>query len=313
MLTQILGTMTFSDQADQAHSERMIELFMKAGHNEIDTAYVYNDGKTETLLGNLIDNRLRRKLKIASKVNPWNDEGLTPGQIKSQLNLTLSRLNTDHVDLLYLHAPDLNTPIRQTLKTCWDLYCKGQFKFFGLSNYAAWQVAEIVEICDANDWMKPVVYQGMYNALTRDVETELFGCLKNYGIKFYVYNPLAGGLLTGKYDSFEQHPGQGRFAKFEGYQDRYWKQAYFNVINEYVSTCASENINPAQAALRWLHYHSPLSGQRGDGIILGASRVQHLQTNLESADQGKLPDSIVAKLDEGWEVVRPYCMKYFRP
>ncbi len=306
--------MTFADQADESVSLQMIDRFVAAGYNELDTAYVYNDGKTESLLGRLISKQRRDDFYIASKVNPWNDNGLKADEIKRQLSVSLSRLNTDYVDLLYLHAPDLDTPIQQTLEACWELHSQGKFRDFGLSNYAAWQVAEIAEICRANGWIQPLVYQGMYNALTRDVERELFACLRNYKIKFYVYNPLAGGLLTGKHSSFKQIPNQGRFAtNNDTYQDRYWKKEYFKVIQQLNGACESENITATQAALRWLVYHSKLTGEYEDGIILGASRPDHLSANLEACEQGPLPDSIVDVLEQGWESVRANCIKYFRP
>ena len=311
-LVHILGTMTFADQADGMASLTMLEKFSKAGNNQLDTAYVYNNGATELLLGNIIDVNRRSDFYIASKVNPWNDNGLKAKEVERQLQVSLSRLKTSYVDLLYLHAPDLDTPIEKTLKACWQLYCEGKFKQFGLSNYAAWQVAEIAQLCVTNDWMMPVVYQGMYNALTRDVERELFPCLRNYGIKFYVYNPLAGGLLTGKYTSYNQRPDQGRFASYEGYQQRYWKKEYFKVIEHFNQLCFKHNIDASDAALRWLHFHSKLSADYGDGIILGASRVEHLEKNLKSYRQGMLPAEIVESLEQGWQTVRANCIPYFR-
>ncbi len=309
----ILGTMTFSDQANTGQSRAMLDDFVAAGNHEIDTAYVYNEGKTEELLGELISPQVRHQFYIATKVNPWNDNGLQAQEVKRQFEISLKRLNVDSVDLLYLHSPDLDTPIEQTLGACWELFQQGKFKDFGLSNYAAWQVAEVMEICRARGWMQPRVYQGMYNALTRDVERELFPCLRNYDMSFYVYNPLAGGLLTGKHRSFDQIPDQGRFGTFDGYQERYWKQEYFKVINQFNQACAEQQIAPAEAALRWLLHHSQLSNECADGIILGASKPAHLIANIDACGQGPLSESIVDVLQQGWEIVRPNCIKYFRP
>ena len=308
----ILGTMTFSDQADKSASQAMISQFVGAGHTELDTAFVYNKGNTEILLGELITPVRRSELYIAGKVNPWNDAGLKPQEIKRQLSLSLDRLNTDFVDLLYLHAPDLNAPVEQTLEACFELYTQGKFKHFGLSNYAAWQVAEISEICKTNGWMRPTVYQGMYNALTRDVEPELFPCLRNYKMSFYAYNPLAGGLLTAKHRRHNELPDQGRFASFDGYQDRYWKSDYFKVIQNFKSVCDDEGIAPAHAALRWLMHHSCLSNSNYDGIIVGASQPEQLHDNINAYNQDRLPGAIVDSLDQGWQTVRPNCIKYFR-
>ena len=97
----------------------------------------------------------------------------------------------------YLHAPDHETPLAETLKACDELHKSGKFKELGLSNYAAWQVSEVMNLCKSNNWVKPTVYQGMYSAITRAVEAELFPCLRYYGIRFYAFSPLGGGILTG--------------------------------------------------------------------------------------------------------------------
>ena len=312
-MKQILGTMTFGEQVDQDKAQLLLDRFIAAGNMEIDTAYAYCDGKTEQLLGELLPAEKRKELYLASKVNPWNDHGLQPAQVKKQLAEILERLGTDHIDLLYLHSPDLDTPIEQTLQACFELYQQGKIKQLGLSNYASWQVAEVVETCRHNGWMQPVVYQGLYNALTRDVEPELFPCLRNYGISFYAYNPLAGGLLTGKYQSIDDMPDSGRFAERNGYEERYWKKDYFDVLQQLTKTCGELGLTPTQAAMRWLVNHSLLDAEQGDGIILGATRIEHLTDNMAACDQVPLDQSILDIFDQGWEVIKPNCFRYFRP
>ena len=125
--------------------------------------------------------------------------------------------------------------------------------------------------------------------------------------------PLAGGLLTGKHTSFDETPQPGRFDQSESYQMRYWKPDYFEVMDSFQSACEQHRITPAQAALRWLGYHSQMQSGCGDGIIVGASKVEHLVQNLAAFGGGKLPDDILSVLDQGWEVVRPDCFRYFRP
>jgi len=312
-MKQILGTMTFGDQVDQDTAQEMLQQFSEAGNNEIDTAHIYCDGRTEEMLGRLLPPKERDKLFIASKVNPWNDNGLQPAQVKQQMAEILQRLGTDRVDLLYLHSPDLNTPVAQTLESCFELFQQGKFKQFGLSNYASWQVAEVVETCRHNGWMQPTVYQGMYNALTRDVERELFPCLRNYGMRFHAYNPLAGGMLTGKHLSMDDIPDSGRFNVERGYLDRYWKQDYFDVLQELQTACQEFDLKPVEIALSWLENHSLLDAELGDGIILGASKVEHLAQNMATCSQAPLDPSILDILDRGWEIIKPNCFKYFRP
>lgn len=310
----ILGTMTFSDQVDRETASTMVSRFKSAGHQHLDTAYVYNKGLTEKLLGQLNTNEQLGGCYLAGKANPAGGNGLTPESVTSQLNTSLDRLGKDSLDLFYLHMPDLNTPIIDTLGAVQQLYEAGKFKHFGLSNYAAWQVAEIVELCRHHGWIEPTVYQGMYNALTRDVERELLPCLANYGMQFYAYNPLAGGMLTGKHLSVDNAPDSGRFATFAGYRERYWIPDYFKVVSHFAKACEKADISPAAAALRWLMHHSDIAtGSVTHGIILGASSLNHFEQNLAACKAGPLPDSVISAVDSGWDEVRPACIKYFRP
>jgi len=309
----ILGTMTFGDQVEQPAAEALLDSFTAAGHTELDAAHTYCKGRTEEMLGRMLTAAPRGDLYIASKVNPWNDGGLQPAEVQRQFAEILQRLQRDSIDLLYLHAPDLETPIAQTLAACFDLYQQGRFRHFGLSNFAAWQVAEVVELCRRNGWMQPEVYQGMYNALTRDVERELFPCLRNYGMRFYAYNPLAGGLLTGKHLSQEQIPDAGRFKAKSNYLERYWKQEYFDVLQELRRACADSGREPVEVAMSWLVNHSLLDAERGDGIILGASSVDHLEQNMAACATAPLPQPILDILERGWEIIKPNCFRYFRP
>lgn len=321
-LDTILGTMTFSGQVDADTATDMINAFRQAGHTALDTAYVYNKGKTETLLGELNAKGVLNGTHMAGKANPAEAGGLSAASVRRQLETSLQRLGMESLDLFYLHSPDLSVPIRETLQAVADLHQQGRFQRFGLSNYAAWQVAEIAEICRAEGWIRPSVYQGMYNALTRDVERELFACLRNYDMAFYAYNPLAGGLLSGKHQSVDAMPEAGRFADFDGYQSRYWKPAYFDVINRLSEQCRAEQIEPAAAALRWLRHHSALAkpdasdsdtARPRHALIIGASSMRHFEQNLNATSAGPLPDTLVEAFEQGWDEVRAACIKYFRP
>ncbi len=309
----ILGTMTFGDQVDAAGAKILLERFTAAGGDEIDTAHQYCEGRTETLLGDLLAGDLRKHLTVATKVNPWTDDGLSPESVRRQFDESLARLKVERVDLLYLHAPDLDTPVARTLEACHELHAAGRFGEFGLSNYAAWQVAEVVELCRRYGWMEPRVYQGMYNALTRDVERELFPCLRNYGLRFYAYNPLAGGLLTGKYRDLEALPDSGRFTEKTHYRERYWKREYFDVLRGLDDACRERGLTPTEVALGWLVNHSRLAAESGDGIILGVSKLEHLEANLAASRTPALDPALIEILDRGWEIIKPDCFRYFRP
>jgi aflatoxin B1 aldehyde reductase len=118
----------------------------------------------------------------------------SPEHLRENLMRSLKALQTDHIDMWYLHGPDRTTPYEVTLREVDKLHREGYFEKFAISNYMAWEVAQICEICDRNGWIKPSVYQGIYNAIHRAVEPELFPCLRHYGMAFYNYNPLAGGV-----------------------------------------------------------------------------------------------------------------------
>jgi aflatoxin B1 aldehyde reductase len=150
------------------------------------------------------------------------------------------------------------------------------------------------------------------NAITRDIERELIQCCRKLGISIYIYNPLAGGMLTGKHTTFAAEPEDGRFKGNKMYQDRYWTESYFKALDIIKEKCDAAGITMAAAALRWARHHSALSGERGDCIILGASKIGHLDTNLESVAGGPLPADVVETMDAAWEEVKPNCPCYFR-
>lgn len=308
----ILGTMTFGKQVDQKQSARMVEAFLARGHVELDTAYSYVDGKTEEILGQILP-AVSGRLILATKANPWAGGGLNPESVREQLETSLRRLRREAVDIFYLHAPDLNTPISVTLAACQSLFREGKFKELGLSNYAAWQVADICHICRRESWVCPTVYQGMYNAITRDVERELFPALRAFGLRFYAYNPLAGGLLTGKHTDVHVEPAEGRFSGNPMYLERYWKAVYFGAVQRIREACRDAGLAMTAAALRWAMRHSMMRAELGDGCILGASTLVHLEENLTAVEGDALPPEVTRAFDEAWADARPACPKYFRP
>ena len=307
----IFGTMNFGIQLDQTSADRMLRMFFDLGYKEIDTAYNYADGAAEEILGRILRPEHRGKVYLATKVRPLESGGLGSESVIYQVNTSLKRLDTDYVDLLYLHAPDLKTPIEVTLETCQRLFEQGKFRELGLSNYASWQVADIWHLCRQNGWVTPSVYQGMYNAITRDVERELFPAIRNFGIRFYAYNPLAGGLLTGRYTQFGEKPREGRFKLQQVYLERYWKKSYFEALEVIRNISEQVGVSMTQVALVWILHHSFLKGQYRDGVILGASSLDQWETNLRSLD-GELPAEVAEGIDRAWQKARPDCPQYFR-
>jgi len=169
--------------------------FRQYGHTSLDTARIYCDGHTEHMMSELN----LSGLTIDTKCFPLQLGGLAPAKVKESLETSLKALKMDKVHVFYLHAPDYATPIEDTLAAVNELYQEGKFEVFGLSNYPAWVVTQIWYLCKSKGYVVPTVYQGMYNALTRHIEPELFACLEEFGIKFHAYNPLCGGVLSGNY------------------------------------------------------------------------------------------------------------------
>lgn len=303
--------MNFGPQLDLEASRNMVLRFLETGNVELDTAYVYNAGDTEKYLGDILP-KIDSKYYLATKVHPRITGKLDRETILMEFNESLSRMNLDKVDLLYFHFPDGKTPIDVALDTIAELHEQGKVKELGLSNYPAWQVVDIWHKCEAHGCPRPTVYQGMYNALCRNVEPELFPAIRSLGMRFYAFNPLAGGLLTGKHMQDEKLEGDGRFARLKSYRDRYWKQSYFDAIGEIKKACEAEKIPMAEAAYRWLVNHSMIKSELGDGILLGASRIEQMKQNMVAATKGELPQSILDAMDSAWEIAKPDSPAYFK-
>lgn len=306
----ILGTMNFGPQLDLESSREMVRGFLESGNHELDTAYVYNGGDSEKYLGEILPQI--DGYYIATKVHPRITGKLDKDTIMMEFNESLQRMNCDKVDLLYFHFPDGNTPISEALETVAELYEQGKVKELGLSNYPAWQLVDIWYQCEKIGCPKPTVYQGMYNALCRNVELELFPAIRSLGMRFYAFNPLAGGLLTGKHQHFEDPPEPGRFARLKSYRDRYWKKSYFDAVNKIRNACEEEDIPMAEAAYRWLCNHSKMDSTKGDGILLGASKISQMEQNMASTSKGELPQSILDSIDYAWEIAKPDSPSYFK-
>jgi len=287
----------------------------------IDTAYMYCGGDTEKVLGGL--EGWKGQACIDSKVNPWNQNSLKAESIQKQFTASLNHLKVPNIDTLYLHAPDHDTPLEETLEAMNALHQEGKFKKLGLSNYPAWMVVEAVSLCKARGWVVPSVYQGMYSAVTRQVEAELLPCLKYHNIAFYAYSPLGGGLLTGKH-KFEEEEAQaiakGRFNRVGGwdkvYRDRYWKEEHFTAIEELKKLLLEhhpgEDISVTEASIRWLYNHSSLDGSKGDTVVIGASKLEHLDQNLSFVDKGPLHKEIVKFFNSWWKSTKHLCPSYHR-
>jgi aflatoxin B1 aldehyde reductase len=307
----ILGTMTFGTRVDVFQAGEMLETALRLGIRELDTAYVYQNGNSEKVLGAALKSFAPNSFRIALKVSPKPTGRLDREAVKFQLETSLQRLGIGKADVLYIHFPNHTTPLIQTLEACMVMHDSGMFGELGLSNFPASLVSETQELCAARGWKGPTVYEGVYNAFSRASEA-LLPTLRAAGLRFAAYNPLAGGLLCGKYESFDKIPQTGRFADMPGYRDRYWKKTYFAGLSLVREACAEAGISMTDAAIRWLLFHSGLDAGAGDGVILGVSTLAQLQQNAAAVEHGPLPAPIVQAFEDGWLLCAQDAPSYYR-
>ncbi|KIP05713.1 hypothetical protein PHLGIDRAFT_488312 [Phlebiopsis gigantea 11061_1 CR5-6] len=330
-LNIVLGCMTFGAAGTEARVHKVadvaaiFDVFQAHGHYELDCARTYAAGTCEEILGDIswrerglaMDTKLYPTAASARQIGPGGTSiSHSPEDLRRHLDISLKALKTNSIDMWYLHGPDRTTPYEVTLKAVHELYVERKFKRFGLSNFTAWEVAEIVGICQANGYIMPTAYQGIYNAVHRNVEPELFPCLRQFGIAFYGFNPLGGGFFTGRYRSIHDvaepgsrfDPGIGRT---NNYRNRYWNEAYFNALASIEAVAQKHNLTTAEVALRWASHHSLLKREHGDAIIVGASTVGHIEQNLLDLEKQPLPEEVLRVLDESWISVKPFASNYY--
>ncbi|KDQ50261.1 hypothetical protein JAAARDRAFT_211846 [Jaapia argillacea MUCL 33604] len=270
-----------------------------------------SEGTTEEYLAQLD----LKDATIDTKVYPTKPGTHSPSILRSHFLTSLKTLNRSKVRVFYLHAPDRSVPFEDTVREVNKLYEEGLFEIFGVSNYAAWEVAEIVGICKRNGWVQPKIYQAMYNAITRAIEPELVPMCRKYGIRIVIYNPLAGGFFAGKISSAtDDAPKGGRFdpttSQGKYYRDRYINEGYFKALEVIKGVAEKNNLRLTELALRWVQHHSLLIPS--DGIILGASSAAQLIQNCEDSEKGPLPQDVLDALDEAWSVVMSRAPLYWR-
>ncbi|KAF2462119.1 NADP-dependent oxidoreductase domain-containing protein [Lineolata rhizophorae] len=323
----ILGLMTFGpDEKAGARItsldeyKSILDYFQSQGYNEVDTARVYIGGKQEDFTAQA--GWKERGLTLATKVYP-REPGLHKKEILQEtFNTSLKELQTDCVDIFYLHAADRSVPFAETLEALNELHKQGKFVQLGLSNFTAFEIAEVVMTCKANGWVRPTIYQGMYNAITRSIETEVIPACRRYGLDVVIYNPIAGGLFSGKIKSSDMKPDSGRFSEGnpmgQMYRARYFRDATFEALQLIEQAAEKHGLTMIETALRWCVHHSALrvggvSKESGanDGIIIGVSSMEQLKSNLANLEKGPLPDEVVKALDETWLVCKATTPNYW--
>ncbi|MFN0170142.1 MAG: aldo/keto reductase [Bryobacteraceae bacterium] len=304
------GTMTFGSQVNEAGAARIIDRCSDLGINFVDTANVYSQGVSEEYLGRILKGR-RQQVILASKVRGKmgeapDESGLSRAAILRGIDDSLRRLQTDYLDLYYLHQPDYATPIEETLETMDTLVRQGKVRYPASSNYAAWQVCQMQWLAEKSAYAPIRLTQPMYNLIARGVEQEYLPMCRSLGISTIVYNPLAGGMLTGKQK--RQAPIEGtRFDGNKMYLDRYWHDAAFDAVEQLRGIAAEAGRSMVSLALNWLMHHTPT-----DCVILGASRMEQLEENVAAMGEGPLTQETVEACDRVWARLRGVTPQYNR-
>lgn len=305
-----LGTMTFGMQADELESTRILNHALSSGINFIDTANIYSGGASEEILGKALKGR-RQQVVLASKVRGAMgsgslDSGLARAAMERALENTLRRLQTEYLDIYYLHQPDYDVRLEETLETLDRMIRSGKVRFGGSSNFASWQVCQTLWIAEKKRYPRLEITQPMYNLLARGIEQEYVPMARELGVSIIAYNPLAGGLLTGKHQNSEPAEGS-RFVENQVYRDRYWNPRYLEAVHRLKGIAAAAGRTLIGLALNWLLHHTLTSC-----VVLGATRIEQIENNLNAIQEAPLDASTVEQCDEVWRCLRGPTPQYNR-
>lgn len=298
-----LGTMTFGAEADEQASHAIIERYLEAGGNFLDTADVYTAGASESIIGRWLARNPGRRdgVVIATKGRfPMgggpNDLGLSRAHLRTALDASLRRLGVEHIDLYQMHAWDALTPIEETLRFLDDAVTAGKISYYGFSNYLGWQLTKAVHVARAHGWAPPVTLQPQYSLIVRGIEHEVVPAALDAGVGLLPWSPLAGGWLSGKYRRDEAPTGATRLGEnptrgMEAWEARNADPRTWEIIDAVDAVARETGTSASQVSLRWLSDRPAVTS-----VILGARTVEQLDDNLGAADL-RLSDDQRARLD----------------
>lgn len=300
-----LGTMIFGEESERStpadEGIKMIHRFLDAGGNHIDTANVYAGGRSEEIVGQGIKGK-RNQVVLATKVRfPTgerpNEAGLSRYHIIEGVHASLRRLNTDYIDLYYMHCWDPLTPIEESLRAFDDLVTAGKVRYIGVSNFKAWQLMKALAVSDAHGWTRFVAGQYQYSLVKRDIEYEFTDLCLSEGVGLTPWGPLGGGFLSGKYKRGQQpQAGQGRIATTDDETEESWgrrnTERNWCIIDAIGEIAESRGATYSKIALAWLRVQPAVSS-----VIIGARTMAQLEDNLGAANFDLAMEEL-AKLDQ---------------
>ncbi len=277
-----LGTMPFGGAADERESKAIFDTARERGVNFFDTANVYNQGESERLLGRFIQ-PCRDEVVIATKAyfpigEGPNQRGSSRYHLVRSVEDSLKRLNTDRIDVFYLHRFDERTGLQETMRATEHLVESGKVLYLAASNFAAWQVMKAQGICARKGWSPLVALQPMYNLAKRQAEVEILPMAESEGLGACPYSPLGGGLLTGKY-GIDKRPPKGRLVDNEMYQTRYGEDAYYEIAQRFNDKSQALGIHPVSLAIAWVSSHPAVTAP-----IIGGRNVEQLEPAFDSVE-----------------------------
>lgn len=273
------GTMSFGDIADEAESAKMFNRCRDSGINFFDCANGYAGGRSEEILGDLMAD-CRDELVITSKVGfgqGLNNQGASRRHIMQQVEASLGRLKTDHLDVYFIHRFDDDTPIGETMRALDDLVTQGKILYPAVSNWAAWQIATAQGIAAHEGLSRIEVIQPMYNLVKRQAEVEILPLAEAEDIAVIPYSPLGGGLLTGKYSA--KQSAQGRLIDNKMYGIRYGEALYHEIADHFAAFAQEQGHAPATLAVAWVMAHPAITAP-----IIGARNLTQLEDSLAALD-----------------------------
>jgi aryl-alcohol dehydrogenase-like predicted oxidoreductase len=293
--------MNFGSRTPRDESERIVRRALERGQVFFDTANAYNDGESERILGRAIG-KDRDRCILATKVGyarvQGKLEGLSRARVLAAIEESLGRLGTDRVDLYYLHVPDRRTPIDETLDAIQEILEARKAIHWGVSNYASWEILEMMQIADRRKMPRPVMSQQIYNVLIRQLEIEYFKFTSKHPIVTTVYNPLAGGLLTGKHSRAAESQAGSRFENNRLYQGRYWNDATFDHVADLGAVAHEEKMSIGELAYAWVADRPGV-----DAILVGPGSVQHLDFAIDACAKKISPEGKdrIERLYRAWQ------------
>ncbi|MBN1979356.1 MAG: aldo/keto reductase [Anaerolineae bacterium] len=277
-----LGTMTFGYSVDEGEAKRIVDLALDAGINFFDTANTYAGGQSEVLLGKALRGR-RQDVVLATKFfNPTgpgpNDSGMSRVHIFNAIEASLRRLQTDHVDLYYIHHVDVQTPLEEMLRALDDLVRQGKVRYIACSNYEAWRLSEALWISETENLARFECYQPQYSLVVRDIEEELIPLCQHKGLGVAVWSPLAGGFLTGKYKPGQRELPGTRSEEGWVFPRRYLAANADETLRALLDVARGLGRTQAQVAVRWVLEQPAITS-----AIVGARTVEQLRDSLGAA------------------------------